>query len=416
MPTILRHRWLLPSVLLVGFALGLTGFVASQQGDNKAPTAKEARPGVAALLFVARRAPQALDDGRQAPLDPGELEEFRRTQLAMIRSRFVLNGALRDSAVAKLPAVKQQTDAVAWLEKHLHAEYLKGTGVLRLSFGAGTPTEQATVVNATADAYLREVANSERQQKITRLKRLKTLYDDYEHTLRNKRDTLHRLARDLGSKDARLLKLKEQMARTQLQALQKELLEVESQLRRAKIKLAILDKQDQPPPQEAAVKELIEKDTVVARLHQELWDLKNVVEYFKARSANPENEPPYKRALSQIEAKTKSLAAQRDSVRPNAVAQAREQAGAGQRATRARLKERITFLEALQRELREDIQRRSMLIIADQRDTVDLQWLREEIAQVEEVFRQIVRQKQRLEVEIDAPPRVQIIERATAPK
>ena len=47
------------------------------------------------------------------------------------------------------------------------------------------------------------------------------------------------------------------------------------------------------------------------------------------------------------------------------------------------------------------------------KDSVDLDWLRDEIRQVEEVTQAIVRQMQTLEVEIPGPPRVQLMQEAT---
>src|SRR5207302_6393529 len=44
--------------------------------------------------------------------------------------------------------------------------------------------------------------------------------------------------------------------------------------------------------------------------------------------------------------------------------------------------------------------------------TIDLEWLRDEIAQIEEVTKAIGRQKQALEVEIEAPQRVKLLEEA----
>lgn len=417
MPTPLRYRcFLVPGALLGGLLVGLAGFGVSQQGDTKAPAAKDARPGVFALLHVHRRPPRILGDGPQAPLDPGEPEEFRRTQLVILRTRAVLNNALRDPAVNKLPVVQQQTDAVAWLEKHLHTEYLDGTGMLRLSLRTGNPKEQAALVNAVADAYLREAINKANGQKLQRLNRLKKLYTEYDSLLSGKRETLRNMTKALGSGDAKILNRKQQLVLSQLNDLQTELLRVQSQLRRAQVELKILEKHDKGAPPEAAIKELIEKDEVVARLRTEVSKMEESIAKFKARAATPESWPEYKRAIKRLEASTRALAARRDLLRPDAVAEARAQAGAGKRAGRARLKDKTEFLKALERELTEDMERRAKEITNAKRDMIDVEWLRQEIAEAEAVAREIARQKQRLEVEIEAPLRVQLIEHAVAPK
>jgi hypothetical protein len=52
-------------------------------------------------------------------------------------------------------AWKDQGDQARWLAHHLRVQIDDQEGLLRVSFGAGTPTEQATIVNAIVAAYQR---------------------------------------------------------------------------------------------------------------------------------------------------------------------------------------------------------------------------------------------------------------------
>jgi hypothetical protein len=412
MPRILRHPW---PVLLAGLLLGLAWPAPARQGTDKGATAKQATPpSVYALLHVARHPPKVLGDGPQAALDPGEPAEYRRTQLALLRSRLVLTAALREPVIAKMPLVQQLPDSTEWLAKHLRAEFLNGTGVLRVSVGAGTPREQAALANAVANAYLREIVNKENGARLARLERLKKLHADYDGMLRSKRETLRRLISSLGSRDAKLQKLKQQLALTQLNALQTELIQVRSQLRRSQLERKLLEEENTAPP-EAAVQELIEKDAQVARLHSEVRDLKETLDSVKKRSSNPEQEPVYKRTLDQLKASLKALAARRERLRPAAVSQARAQTSGA-----SRLKRQTALLQELERVLTEDVDRRSKELTAVQNGVIDpdmdLKRLRDEIARAAEVARAMGMQIQRLSLEIEAPPRVRLLEEASAPR
>src|SRR5262249_28079154 len=65
--------------------------------------------------------------GRKWLLPPREpvvdLASHQRNQVAMIKSRLVLNSALRDPSLAGLPSVTSKPDPVEWLEKELQADF-----------------------------------------------------------------------------------------------------------------------------------------------------------------------------------------------------------------------------------------------------------------------------------------------------
>lgn len=79
---------------------------------------------------------------------------YRRRQIHMLRSCHV--GAFRILKAADLPSLKKQTDPADWLIQNLKAEYLDGTGALRISLMAGSRREQALLVNAIAQAFFED--------------------------------------------------------------------------------------------------------------------------------------------------------------------------------------------------------------------------------------------------------------------
>ncbi len=77
------------------------------------------------------------------------------------------------------------------------------------------------------------------------------------------------------------------------------------------------------------------------------------------------------------------------------------------------LKRKLQVLQELEQVLGKEVEQRAREVQGLSKGTTDLQWLRDEIAQVEELTRRIGREKQALEVEVDAPPRIRLLQEAT---
>lgn len=301
--------------------LCLTG-AASPQNDG--PAEKQPRSSVHALLLIDRSG----DNNPLAPPARMNAEEFANyvnVQMALLKSRLVIQQALRAPSVAKLPVVKQQKDPVAWLEKRLDVDNLVATEIVRVAVHGDTPEEQALLVNAVVDAYLQEVIHKDQRVREDRMKRLRQHAAEYEARLRDKRQALRRVQKQLGVEDN--VSPNEQFALKQLGAIEKELLETQAQIRKAKIDAALL---------KAAADE-------------------------------------------------KQLAATQQRI-------------AQLRTAEAMLTGERSIQLAAIRQLKSS--------------EVDLDWLKDEVRVLEGVQRKAVEQIQQIEVELPAPPRVQLLENA----
>src|SRR5262249_12423516 len=59
----------------------------------------------------------------KTPDGQGDFSNYQRAQTALVKSPLVLNSALRDPKVERLPIVLKQDDPVAWLEREIHADF-----------------------------------------------------------------------------------------------------------------------------------------------------------------------------------------------------------------------------------------------------------------------------------------------------
>jgi capsular exopolysaccharide synthesis family protein len=134
-----RHwKWSLPTGLVLGLlAAGICHMVFPLQHVARA------------AIQIREEKQQFLFDVRQA----GEYDNYVNTQVALIRSATVLDRALENSAVARLPIVSQQRDRRGWLAWQLRVKPEGKSEVLSVSISTDSAEASELIVNAVMDAY-----------------------------------------------------------------------------------------------------------------------------------------------------------------------------------------------------------------------------------------------------------------------
>jgi polysaccharide biosynthesis transport protein len=134
---------------------------------------------VATSLFLVSRSPSRILDEATSPAgDEREFATIKNTQLALLRSYYVLSTAIRKPGVAALPILSGKPDPVAWLQERLEVEFPHGSEILSISLRA--PEQYANdlvlLVDAVATAYEEEVVyESEQRRRVTREVKAATL-------------------------------------------------------------------------------------------------------------------------------------------------------------------------------------------------------------------------------------------------
>src|SRR5262249_27581261 len=181
---------------------------------------------------------------------------FQRPQVAMVRSRLVLNTAVKQPRVAELPIVKEQgQDVMEWLEKEVRADFSAGPELLTISMDGDNPEELKILVNAITEAYLNEVVYKEHNQRLRRIDDLKEIVRVYQERLRLKRIALRELAevagargaldpQNLALRDPQNLALQQRLAIEQKNDAERELTKMTSEIRRMQVELSGLKGQE----------------------------------------------------------------------------------------------------------------------------------------------------------------------------
>jgi hypothetical protein len=121
-----------------------------------------------ALFQVGAEQPVLVGNGCPR-FDASEYELFKKSQLALLKSDFLLQAALRDPAVASLRIVASETDPIQWLRDNLEVGFVDESDVLSISL-RGSQRDEADLrhlADAVAKAYLNEVVYADRQRQLT---------------------------------------------------------------------------------------------------------------------------------------------------------------------------------------------------------------------------------------------------------
>jgi len=226
-----RHRWrwhLSAGLLFAVLAGGLLVWTLSALGSSGKG---EPSPKVYTLLYVTQQQRSILSKPPKGFMTELDFDNFRRAQVFLVKSRLVLNAAIRHEEAAKLDCIKKQDDPLEWLEENLQVDYPNDGPVLRIGMSCADLKDMQILVKAVTNAYLQELVNRDRNLIHVRLANLKDVCAKYEQAVATKRNTIRQIMRAAANVqvvDPRIQALEQQL-------LPQELAECRRELRRVKL-------------------------------------------------------------------------------------------------------------------------------------------------------------------------------------
>ena len=82
-----------------------------------------------------------------------DYKSYVNTQFALLRSPLVIDKALENPAVARLPEVARQKDRVGWIAKNLKLQSQQCSEMITVSFTAYSPEAAEEIVNSVVNAF-----------------------------------------------------------------------------------------------------------------------------------------------------------------------------------------------------------------------------------------------------------------------
>src|SRR5271157_2097781 len=353
-----------------------------------------------------------------------EYQRFQKSQLVQLKSRFVINAALQQRGINDLKMIREQARPADWLAENLQAQFLSGTEVLQISLDGKYPEDLARLVNAVTNTYIEEVANGDLKRRVQRRELLKKLSNTKFAELKNRRDALRTLAQKAGSDDRQTLVLKQQYAIELGTDVRRDLREVQSEKRKLEAMIKVqrpeaLHETAAPMVSNDDVARLIEQDPEVSDLKAKLATaserLASEAAYTGRVARNSGMNPALKTLRDEVELINKQLERKRRAIRPSVIQQLQNPQGDGQSVKGGSLEQQLAVATELEASLQEELKNCSQVdqVLTD--NTLDLQDNKEELKQIEDAATKIASEVEKLDVELQAPPRISLIEDAIPP-
>ena len=242
-----------------------------------------------ARLLVAAEQPKVFFETVESlHLDGADYKRYQLTQLALVKSLLALNAALQDQEVSKYLMIRKQVDPIAWLQANLEVKFLGDSELMEIALSGDDPDEVAGIVNAVKKAYIEEVVNADIKQRTSRHDKLKKLKQQYGDILKERRDTLRKLAEISDGDDGLTREQREKAELLRSHALWSERLEL--RLEQAEV-ATLLDRRKEvaAPATDAVRKEIaqLEDRFAVAMARQKVLD-RELEEMNQSRSVRRE--------------------------------------------------------------------------------------------------------------------------------
>jgi capsular exopolysaccharide synthesis family protein len=398
----LRRRWLLAAC--VGLVLaGITAVILW----NQFPPSSSAT----AMFRVSARPESIVFDINKQSV--GTFETLKKSQLAALKSYFVLQSAVRKPGVTSLSALAGE-DPVEWLMQNLQVQFPQQGEYLSISLsGNYDPADLQRLVDAVAKAYQDEVLFREKQKQLGTRDLLARTLDDVNKEIQDKWDIYLDIAReserpDIGTRDAETELLLKEITELNEQkyALESRLYDMQTNYALMKARL------DGPGMIEMQVDETLKQDAGFASLQQQLSMAQlSLAQNGVAGRPNSRNTAPLNRKIAQLQ---QQIGQYRDSVRQS-INRARQtqpnmqlqmmtkefQTSSG--AVRMQYAQLLKNIEEAMKKLNNRIER-----------SVELDTRGRELNQLEKIATDMRMKHESLEIEANAPPQIEQVQPAIA--
>jgi len=415
-------------------ALGVAILAAGISGSAAWFLVPPAKFRAQARLQVAAQAPKVLFRTVETDMND-DYKRYQNTQQTLVTSQLALNAALQqkvrradgiEEEISTYRMLREQVDQIAWLQANVKVEFIASSEVMEISLSGGNPHELAGIVNAVKKAYVEEVVMADTKARATRHEELKKLKKQYEDMLKERRETLRKLAQTAGSEDHQTLAYKAQLELERQAYIRKDLADVQSQKRKAQARLKAQrpdesrEETSAPLVSEAEINEWIDKDPSIAALAAKLakdeTQLNTETAHFRVAVRNYASDPMLKRMQRDVIATRQLLKKNRAELRPVAI-RALQGTDSSDRVTRGDgTTQELAMLDDLEQRLKAEIKSISEENLAQTDRTLDLQALQDDIAQMQSSALKVGAEVEALNVELKAPPRVRSIEDALPPR
>lgn len=270
----LRRRWLLAVCMgAVAAAAASITLLFLFPVSSSALMSFQVNPEEESLVFNDRRSTNA-----QA------FEGFKKTQLVLLSSQWLLQAAIRPAAVNSLPILAKERDKVQWLLNNLRVDFPRQGDVLTISItGNALPSDQQRLVDAVAQAYRDEVLYRETMRKLQIIQAIEKSLKSLNGELTRKHQLYIDTAEAEGSIAAVDSTAEVDLLMREIASLRQQKMELEGKNYESQAEYAMMIAQlDDPAMATAQVSEALAQDPQVLNLQQQMMMLRMKLDQAKS--------------------------------------------------------------------------------------------------------------------------------------
>ncbi len=403
-----RRRWFL--ALSLGLLFGVTAAAAAwilfPPSKYVARTRLQVQPTQALLFADAHRGSGFTD--------------FQRHHSALVKSRLVLNGALNEPKVKELPIIRRELEPVDWLEREVKVDFNISPNIMQISMTGDEPDQMVTLVNAIREVYVREIVNKEMNDRVKHLDTLKDYYGRYQNQVSEKRTTLKKLAEELGVTSSATAALRETLTEERLARAWRKLLDTQDELKALRASVsAQIDREKQAKPIQIPDSEIDRALAANESVRQQMDAVaKAEASYKAARSTtNDENAKFLDKPRSRVADAKEKLEEIKKELRPNVSKELQAGSGKQLQMSAAETQRQIDVYQQLETSMKDeldDLVKQTERLKRRSIDSLDMEFLKNEIGQAEALLTKIGHTKEALQIELPTPSGVQNLEEGVA--
>ena len=339
---------------------------------------------------------------------------LKKTQLALLRSYFVLNAAVRPPGIASLSIFAKQGDPVEWLQGNLRVDFPQQGEILSISLVGSPPEDLVELIDAIAKAYRDEVIYEEKQRRLATRDLLARSLDNLKKEIdRNWRDYLA-IAREAGRPESEDRDDETDILLRDIYALQNRKSELESGMYQMQTDYAIMKgRLEDPQLIDMQVEEALAQDQGMIILNQQLG-------YAQMQAAQTNSGNRRTRATAAVEQKIAQIQSQINARRAAMKQQIqRDKKSKPNSAVQQLTKEfttRFNYLRAQAGGLANALEEKMKELEARSEVSVELATRKRDLDQLEQIAQDMSIKLESLDVEANAPEQIRQIQQAVPSK
>lgn len=355
--------------------------------------------------------------------DTAEYESYKKTQLQLMKSPYVLQASLRKPGIEGLETLREAgADPIDWLSRALVVSAAPESEVVQVRLRGKQADDVAKILNAVITSFLDDIVNKDRIERLGRRDALEKKFKENMAELRTRRETLNNLARTLGTRDSSEVATQRGLLMDHVSTLRGLLVQTQRDITAIDAELWIADARasGEISPEDAVPEAMIDatlaRDPQIVELKNRLAGLEEAISFQENRSARSGSEPAVRRLRAQGQELLERLENRSEELRPAIVAQLMTEVVGRRSETPVVLKKRREMLVKTLEDTSKEFDKLSKEVTELGKANADMDARKVELEHLQRVTDQIGIELESTAIDLNMPNRVTLIEPAGVPR